>query len=884
MKKIISLFLILCSFLTWPSGFAAADGDINVSKGKTYTINSTAKKNNNYTPHNDCNSDAHVGTECTPADTNALFGECEKRGTSYVCMPKACVNAKNFERFLDVANATCLPLENIQAKCDRQNKDGSQCSSDLMFAAMPEKNRYDGPIKKYKGKEYGKKVASCKCVSQGKVTYDCGSGQDIFGEAPESTFLKNSLEKNRIKKNSGSCSKLGSSFSYWLCNGKVYKEGTEIEVFEESESGILNCIAQYEWNKYTVTFGCGDGASGSVSSQEIVYNNPVKMPDVSVCKKLGYTLTGWKTGDIDVDINGSVTITKDTKITAQWQKCPDCTPGDGCDCEVTTEDNKCKYITKAKDGFVLSSGDGTQNPQCISVGEKDCKDKGGLWDGKKCIEQAEEGENPEFWTVGFYCGGGASGTLSPMIVYDNNNTINLPDGNSCKKAGYEFVGWKEKSKSDDEYQKETIYTVSRDIEFVAVWRAVELEIKKEVTEPEEKKYTIKFVCEDGTVLKEDTILENQTITMPSTGCEKDGFILSGWDAESLGQGVVAGDPYTVTQDVTFVAAFTEESKPEEEKEDKCPDGETGIYPVCCSGDKEYDADKNECVSKESEPEIEEPEAKECPSGTSGTYPECKCSGENRVFNKETEKCDCKDGFKEDENGKCVNKLEELEEKYTGLKETEQSLENRMLGGLTMAATGIGGMELAQGLAEQKAAAAAEQDMSAYIATFRCTYGKDKSVKGGPDEIELPGGNDANMMKYRNEYMTLAADLKVRKEALEMKPGIESEEILDKSQMGLYDQENTGIESGAYASLYRAKMLGSEEDQAKLDEEAKKSKARVIGGATALGVGVVGGMIGNSLINGKLGEKIREKKDQTSSEPGDLNSNDMINENLQRMEE
>ena len=201
-------------------------------------------------------------------------------------------------------------------------------------------------------------------------------------------------------------------------------------------------------------------------------------------------------------------------------------------------------------------------------------------------------------------------------------------------------------------------------------------------------------------------------------------------------------------------------------------------------------------------------------------------------------------------------LAEKQAAYDEAKETEQSLENRMLGGLTMAATGIGGMELAQGLAEQKAAAAAEQDMSAYIATFRCTYGDGKQVKAGPDEIELPGGNDANMMKYRNEYMTLAADLKVRKEALEMKPGIESEEILDKSQMGLYDQENTGIESGAYASLYRAKMLGSEEDQAKLDEEAKKSKARVIGGATALGVGVVGGMVGNSLINGELGDLVK----------------------------
>ena len=200
-------------------------------------------------------------------------------------------------------------------------------------------------------------------------------------------------------------------------------------------------------------------------------------------------------------------------------------------------------------------------------------------------------------------------------------------------------------------------------------------------------------------------------------------------------------------------------------------------------------------------------------------------------------------------------LAEAKTAYEDAKANEQSLANRTLTAASIAATGVGGMELAMGLAEQKAAKAADQDMTAYIESFRCTYGKDKSVKAGPDEIELPGGNDANMIKYRNEYMTLAADLKVRKEALEMKPGIESEEILDKSQMGLYDQENTGIESGAYASLYRAKALNSEEDQAKLDEEAKKAKARVIGGATAAGVGVVGGAIGNGLINGDLGKGI-----------------------------
>ena len=213
----------------------------------------------------------------------------------------------------------------------------------------------------------------------------------------------------------------------------------------------------------------------------------------------------------------------------------------------------------------------------------------------------------------------------------------------------------------------------------------------------------------------------------------------------------------------------------------------------------------------------------------------------------------------------TKKLKEKKEAYEDAKATEQSKENRMLTAATTAATGIGGMELAMGLAEQKADKAAEQNMDAYIATFRCTYGNGKQVRGGKEEIELPGGNDATMMKYREEYFALAESLKVRKTALDMTPGIEAEEIMDKSQMGLYDDENLGITDGAYASLYRAKMLGSEKDQQEIDEAKKKSKNRVIGGAVVAGAGVVGGAIGDSLINGKLSEKIKEAKEKKNAD-------------------
>ena len=227
---------------------------------------------------------------------------------------------------------------------------------------------------------------------------------------------------------------------------------------------------------------------------------------------------------------------------------------------------------------------------------------------------------------------------------------------------------------------------------------------------------------------------------------------------------------------------------------------------------------------------------------------------------------CKKDYSK-ENGACVNEdiLAEKRKAYEDAKANEQSTANKTLTALSTAATGIGGMELAQGLSEQSADKAAAADMAAYIETMRCTYGEGKQVKAGIEEIELPGANDQELMNLRGQYLALAQDLKERKDALGMKPGIESEEILDRSSTGIYDDENIGITGGNYASLYRAQVLESEADQEKIDDAKKTSKNRVIAGAVVGGAGVVGGVVGNSLINGKLGEKIKEKKEKNKTD-------------------
>ncbi|MFQ6739809.1 MAG: carboxypeptidase-like regulatory domain-containing protein [Alphaproteobacteria bacterium] len=241
------------------------------------------------------------------------------------------------------------------------------------------------------------------------------------------------------------------------------------------------------------------------------------------------------------------------------------------------------------------------------------------------------------------------------------------------------------------------------------------------------------------------------------------------------------------------------------------------------------------------------------SGTTCSNPPLHATGTYRTFDDSgNEICHvvkCKNGYKpsEDESS-CVPAKEydkgALEQNADQAHENENSLANRMLGGASMAAMGIGGMELAQGLAQQRADAKADADMTAYLATFKCEYGPNHA-QGGTTGNEIPGANQ--LFNLYQEYAALASSVKATKEALNMTPGIESQVILDKANIGLYDDVSTGKTNGTYASLYRAKM-GSDVDQAKLQEMSDTSKNRVIGGAVTASTGAAAGIGGDVLLN------------------------------------
>ena len=246
---------------------------------------------------------------------------------------------------------------------------------------------------------------------------------------------------------------------------------------------------------------------------------------------------------------------------------------------------------------------------------------------------------------------------------------------------------------------------------------------------------------------------------------------------------------------------------------------------------------------------------------------CSC-GRGSKWNKESSTCIEKTPKEKEDTGE----EEEIvpEEEIKSKDSSKSSGLSNLLQGASVAAAGIGGQKIASSMAEEKADKEAEQDMKAYLSTFRCNYGSN-SVKGGEKDVILPGGND--LIGLYSQYKSLAENLKQKKEALGIKSGIESEVIMDKAYTGLYDDAGTERASGTYASLSRALMDKNGEDAERIaaqkSETAKDKKTGLIVGGIGLAVGAVAPHA-DKIVDG-LKNKNDSKEESDSSNKSDASA-------------
>ena len=197
---------------------------------------------------------------------------------------------------------------------------------------------------------------------------------------------------------------------------------------------------------------------------------------------------------------------------------------------------------------------------------------------------------------------------------------------------------------------------------------------------------------------------------------------------------------------------------------------------------------------------------------------------------------------------------------------EESGSQRMISGAAMGAGGIGLSKYMSAKSEESADKEAEEDMKSYLETFRCKV-SDKQYKGGEKNISTDGGNA--LIENYQEFKTLSAQLKEKKELLEMSAGIESEVVLDKANIGLYDDVNIGKTTGHYASVSKALTDPDSEDAKKWNEEKDKTKNTKIAGGVAAVAGIGGGLVGNMILERKAGNNAKSDGSNDSSSGGVL---------------
>ena len=198
-----------------------------------------------------------------------------------------------------------------------------------------------------------------------------------------------------------------------------------------------------------------------------------------------------------------------------------------------------------------------------------------------------------------------------------------------------------------------------------------------------------------------------------------------------------------------------------------------------------------------------------------------------------------------ENGACVDDgIRAAEEEYASARENEMSLKNRLMSGAAIGATGIGGMQLASGIAEQSADADAAADMAAYTQKMQCRV-SDRRYRFNEKSVNVGGEN--SLTGLYSEYVALADDLHERKDALGYAPGIESAVVFKREYTGLYDDVGSGVQNGTYASLYRA-SIGNENDISRIAGDTTDTQNRIDTGLGAVGIGAAGGAVGNILGN------------------------------------
>lgn len=262
--------------------------------------------------------------------------------------------------------------------------------------------------------------------------------------------------------------------------------------------------------KYTLSYSCGDGATGTPpDAVEMAYGDLYTPPyAVGTCRKSGYYLSGWKVDSVSLSTGNYYSYTYNTNKTmvAQWASNSYGAPYICNYCDAGIALNSTDYVTgRFAQNFTVKTAENItcSNPMNMKLDGWDVYDSHGnptgetlaagattqwKWNGNVQLRgRWSDGDGAAEvvkYTLSYSCGDGATGTPPASQTVAKNQLYTAPfDAGTCRKPGYYLSGWKidSTSLSNGNYYN---YTYGANKTMVAQWSA--------------NSYGAPYLCNNGT--------------------------------------------------------------------------------------------------------------------------------------------------------------------------------------------------------------------------------------------------------------------------------------------------------------------------------------------------------------------------------------------------
>ena len=374
-------------------------------------------------------------------------------------------------------------------------------------------------------------------VVEYSITYDLGGGSFPEGSSvPSSYTIDDEVVVSAIPEKDG-CSFLG-----WKTESEA-DHSTEA-VIKKGSTGDVVFIAVWKTNEYTILFELG-GGTGDVPPIVAKNGESVTLPSGEGLSRAGYGFIGWSEEPNGKSVGESLEVSKDTILYARWQavmyKITYELDGGAFPTYVanpnyyTTDTGASMLLSPQKNGYAFlgwTEGDSTELLENVAL------EKGSIGDRTfkanwKVVE----------YRISYDLDGGSISEASRIDSY----TVEDPDFGFPvpTKDGYSFMGWKDSYSSKPQRD----YIVKRgstgDLEVKAVWREL-------------SKYGISYDGNGSTdFLNPEEKTEGKDFVLPSSGFERLGYKLVGWNIEADGSGdfYELGGIYTKDEGCTFYAVW-----------------------------------------------------------------------------------------------------------------------------------------------------------------------------------------------------------------------------------------------------------------------------------------------------------------------------------------